>query len=111
MQNACRGFSLPRGREAKDTQDITSETKEQDHMTSKSAFLSCEKILSHFGAGGGNFEFLLFCCHVRGRSWSRNLSFGPLLLVITSHGVKVLRAQVAERTEKEEDVNRLTFKL
>ena len=68
-----------------DSLDITSETKEQDHMTSKSAFLSCEKILSHFEAGGGNFEFLLFCFHVRGRSWPRNLSFGPLLLVITSH--------------------------
>ena len=34
-----------------------------------------------------------------------------LLLQATVKGSKVLRAQVAERTEKEEDVNRLTFKL
>ena len=68
-----------------DSLDSMSDTKEQDHMTPKSSFLSCDKILSHFEKGGGNFEFLLFCCHVRGRSWPRNLSFGPLLLVITSH--------------------------
>ena len=99
MQNACRGFSYFRREAAKlkilddsvslvtelDSLDITSDTKEQDHMTSKSAILSCDKILSHFEEGGGNFEFLLFCGRVRGRSWPRNLSFGPLLLVITSH--------------------------
>ena len=34
-----------------------------------------------------------------------------LLLQATIKGSKVLRAQVAERTEKEEDVNRLTVKL
>ena len=68
-----------------DSLDITRDKKEQDHMTSKSAILSCEKILSHFEEGGGNFEFLSFCGRVRGRSWPRNLSFGPLLLVITSH--------------------------
>ena len=61
--------------------DIMSDTKEQDHMIPKSSFLSCDKILSHFEKGGGNFEFLL----IRGRSRPRNLSFGPLLLVITSH--------------------------
>ena len=99
MQNAFRGFSYFSREAAKlkildgsvslvtelDSLNITSDTKEQDHMTSKSAILSYEKILSHFEEGGGNFEFLLFCGHVRGRSWPRNLSFGPLLLVITSH--------------------------
>ena len=34
-----------------------------------------------------------------------------LLLQARVKGSKVLRAQVAERTEKEEDVNRLTVKL
>ena len=34
-----------------------------------------------------------------------------LLLQATIKGSKVLRAQVAKRTEKEEDVNRLTVKL
>ena len=34
-----------------------------------------------------------------------------LLLQATIKGSKVLRTQVAERTEKEEDVNRLTVKL
>ena len=34
-----------------------------------------------------------------------------LLLQATIKGSKVLRAQVAERTEKEADVNRLTVKL
>ena len=98
MQRLLILLFLPQGREANmeqtisvslvtvlDSLDIMSDTKEQDHMTSKSAFLSCEKIFSHFEEGGGNFDFLLFCCYVRGRSWPRNLSFGPLLLVITSH--------------------------
>ena len=99
MQRLLILLVLPQGREANymeqtisvslviglDSLDIMSDTKEQDHMTSKSAFLSCEKIFSHFEEGGGNFDFLLFCCHVRGRSWPRNLSFGPLLLFITSH--------------------------
>ena len=89
MQNACRGLSYFRREAAKlkildgsvslvtelDSLDITSDTEEQDHMTSKSAILSCEKILPHFVEGGGNFEFLLVCCHVRGRSWPRNRSF------------------------------------
>ena len=34
-----------------------------------------------------------------------------LLLQATVKGSKVLTEQVAERTEKKEDVNRLTFKL
>ena len=78
MQNACRGFSLPRRKRyardenifvslvtGLDSLDITSETKEQDHMTSKSAFLSCEKILSDFElpqeAGISSFVVLLPC--------------------------------------------------
>ena len=126
MQNACRGFSLPRRKRyardenifvslvtGLDSLDITSETKEQDHMTSKSAFLSCEKILSDFEAGGGNFEFCCFAAMSavdRGQEMSLSDRYF-LLLQATVKGRKVLRAQVAERTEKEEDVNRLTFKL
>ena len=82
MQRLLILLFLPQGREANymeqtisvslvtglDSLDIMSDTKEQDHRTSKSAFLSCEKIFSHFEEGGGNFDFLLFCCHVRGRS-------------------------------------------
>ena len=82
-------------------------------MTSKSAFLSCEKILSHFEVGGGNFEFCCFAAmSAVDRGHEMSLSDRHfLLLQATVKGSKVLRAQVAERTEKEEDVNRLTFKL
>ena len=82
-------------------------------MTSKSAFLSCEKILSHFEVGGRNFEFCCFAAMSavdRGQEMSLSDRYF-LLLQATVKGSKVLRAQVAERTEKEEDVNRLTFKL
>ena len=60
MQRLLILLFLPQGREANmeqtisvslvtvlDSLDIMSDTKEQDHMTSKSAFLSCEKIFSH----------------------------------------------------------------
>ena len=57
-----------------------------------------------------------FCCFAamsavdRGQEISlSDLYF--LLLQATVKGSKVLRAQVAEGTEKEEDVNRLTFEL
>ena len=94
-----------------DSLDIMSDTKEQDHMTSKSAFLSCEKILSKKAAG-----ISTFCCFaaMSAVDLGQEISLSDryfLLLQATIKGSKVLRAQVAERTEKEEDVNRLTVKL
>ena len=69
-------------------------------------------ILSHFDASGGKFS--TFCCFAamsavdRGQEISLS-DFYFLLLQDTIKGSKVLRAQVAERTEKKEDSNRLTL--
>ena len=68
---------------------------------------------SHFEEGGGNFEFLLFAA-MSAVDVGQEISLSDLyflLLQATVKGSKVLTAQVAERTEKKEDVNRLTFKL
>ena len=91
-----------------------SETKEQDHMTSKSAFLSCEKIFCHISKKAAGISS--FCCFaaMSAVDLGQEISLSDryfLLLQATIKGSKVLRAQVAERTEKEEDVNRLTVKL
>ena len=88
-----------------------SDTKEQDHMTSKSAFLSCEKILSKKAAG-----ISTSCCFaaMSAVDLGQEISLSDryfLLLQATIKGSKVLRAQVAERTEKGADVNRLTVKM
>ena len=91
-----------------------SDTKEQDHMTSKSTFLSCEKIFCHISKKAAGISS--FCCFaaMSAVDLGQEISLSDryfLLLQATIKGSKVLRAQVAERTEKEEDVNRLTVKL
>ena len=69
-------------------------------------------ILSHFDASG--WKFSTFRCFAamsavdRGQEISLS-DFYFLFLQDTIKGSKVLRAQVAERTEKEEDSNRLTL--
>ena len=97
-----------------DSLDIMSDTKEQDHMTSKSTFLSCEKIFCHISKKAAGISS--FCCFaaMSAVDLGQEISLSDLyflLLQATIKGSKVLRAQVAERTEKEEDVNRLTVKL
>ena len=122
MQNAFRGFSylrngtdhfcFPSNRAC--SLDIMSDTKEQDHMTSKSTFLSREKIFCHISKKAAGISS--FCCFaaMSAVDLGQEISLSDLyflLLQATIKGSKVLRAQVAERTKKEEDVNRLTVKL
>ena len=103
MQNAFRGFSylrnatdhfcFPSNRAC--SLDIMSDTKEQDHMTSKSTFFSCEKIFCHISkkaAGISNF-----CCFaaMSAVDLGQEISLSDLyflLLQATIKGSKVLRA-------------------
>ena len=111
----CNGtdhFCFPSNRAC--SLDIMSDTKEQDHMTSKSTFFSCEKIFCHISKKAAGISS--FCCFaaMSAVDLGQEISLSDryfLLLQATIKGSKVLRAQVAERTEKEEDVNRLTVKL
>ena len=112
MRNGTDHFCFPSNRAR--SLDIMSDTKEQDHMTSKSTFLSWEKIFCHISKKAAGISS--FCCFaaMSAVDLGQEISLSDryfLLLQATIKGSKVLRAQVAERTEKEEDVNRLTVKL
>ena len=82
-RNGTDHFCFPSNRAR--SLDIMSDTKEQDHMTSKSAFLSCEKIFCHISKKVAGISS--FCCFaaMSAVDLDQEISFGPLLLVITSY--------------------------
>ena len=101
MQNAVRGFSylrngtdhfcFPSNRAC--SLDIMSDTK--DHMTSKSTFLSCEKIFCHISKKAAGISS--FCCFaaMSAVDLGQEISLSDLyflLLQATIKGSKVLRA-------------------
>ena len=124
---------LPRGRKAKDPRenameqtisvslvtwldslDIMSDTKNKITWPQSPRFFRVRKFchISKKKAAG----ISSFCCFAAMSAFDlgQEISVSDryfLLLQATIKGSKVLRAQVAERTEKEEDVNRLTVKL
>ena len=96
-----------------DSLDIMSDTKNKITWPQSPRFFRVRKF-SHISKKAAGISS--FCCFaaMSAVDLGQEISVSDryfLLLQATVKGSKVLTAQVAERTEKEEDVNRLTFKL